>query len=141
MAPPVLIGEEVPAAWAERQMEIGPDKGDFQPGDFVPSRTSAGRMVYVAPNGHSVDPIANELNRNQSSVWHYKYDFRYDLGTIFTMIAGLLNLLVVFDAAAGPALGRDWHEHEQRLAAAKAALEAEAAEKKAAKAKRKRVGV
>jgi hypothetical protein len=34
----------------------------------------------------------------------YKQLHRYlDLGTVYTMIAGLLNVLVVYDALAGPA--------------------------------------
>lgn len=36
---------------------------------------------------------------------NYDYNRRFELGTVYTMIAGLLNLLVIFDAGAGPALG------------------------------------
>jgi hypothetical protein len=39
----------------------------------------------------------HELDR-----WHKQYHGRFELGTVFTMIAGLLNVLVIFDAAAGP---------------------------------------
>ena len=34
--------------------------------------------------------------------WQLLYHGDYELGTVFTMIAGLLNLLVIFDAAGGP---------------------------------------
>ena len=42
-------------------------------------------------------PELDELN--------YAYNRRFELGTVYTMIAGLLNLLVIFDAGGGPALG------------------------------------
>ena len=34
--------------------------------------------------------------------WHQKYAFRFELGTLFTMVAGLLNILAVYDAGCGP---------------------------------------
>lgn len=36
------------------------------------------------------------------ALWQLLHHSDYELGTVFTMIAGLLNLLVIFDAAAGP---------------------------------------
>ncbi|MFI4874319.1 MAG: DUF6677 family protein, partial [Blastopirellula sp. JB062] len=33
---------------------------------------------------------------------HRKYGYRFEMGTLYTMIAGLLNVLVIFDAYAGP---------------------------------------
>jgi hypothetical protein len=35
-------------------------------------------------------------------LWQLRHHSHYEMGTIFTMVAGLLNLLVIFDAAAGP---------------------------------------
>ena len=34
--------------------------------------------------------------------WHREYHGFFELGTVFTMIAGLLNILAIFDAAGGP---------------------------------------
>jgi hypothetical protein len=34
--------------------------------------------------------------------WNYDLDERFELGTVFTVIAGLLNLLVIYDAYGGP---------------------------------------
>lgn len=34
--------------------------------------------------------------------WHLDYKWKFDLGTLYTMIAGLLNILAVYDAYAGP---------------------------------------
>jgi hypothetical protein len=42
-------------------------------------------------------PPEDELNRLQRDA-----DKRWDLGWVFTVIAGMLNLLVIYDALAGP---------------------------------------
>ena len=34
--------------------------------------------------------------------WHGRLGFYFELGTLYTMVAGILNILVVFDAYAGP---------------------------------------
>ncbi|MFO0868006.1 MAG: DUF6677 family protein [Pirellulales bacterium] len=34
--------------------------------------------------------------------WHLEHKWRFDLGTLYTMIAGLMNILAVYDAYAGP---------------------------------------
>ena len=34
--------------------------------------------------------------------WHLKLGANFELGTLYTMIAGLLNILAVYDAFAGP---------------------------------------
>jgi hypothetical protein len=36
------------------------------------------------------------------SDWNFQFGAAYDLGVLYTMIAGLLNILVIFDAFAGP---------------------------------------
>lgn len=36
------------------------------------------------------------------SDWNEKSSSGFDMGTLYTMIAGLLNILVVFDAWGGP---------------------------------------
>lgn len=36
--------------------------------------------------------------------WHERLNLRFELGTLYTMIAGLLNILAIYDAFAGPAL-------------------------------------
>ncbi len=41
--------------------------------------------------------VLNELQTEGDKTW--------DLGWVYTVIAGVLNLLVIYDAAAGPALG------------------------------------
>lgn len=52
---------------------------------------------HDAPNGWEGKSL-NELMREGDKTW--------DLGWVYTVIAGVLNVLVIYDAAAGPALGR-----------------------------------
>lgn len=51
--------------------------------------------------GNLQDPeqIANTLPE-----WHKRLNVRFELGTLYTMVAGLLNILAIYDALAGPAL-------------------------------------
>lgn len=50
-------------------------------------------------------PTEEELNRLQRDG-----DKRWDLGWVYTLIAGALNLLVIYDALAGPAIREDAEE-------------------------------
>ena len=36
------------------------------------------------------------------SDWNYKYGSAFDIGVLYTMIAGLLNILAIYDAYGGP---------------------------------------
>lgn len=52
-------------------------------------------------------PPAGPVFENENDVlgqWHYELKHLFDYGTYFTVIAGLLNLLVVYDAFVGPAI-------------------------------------
>jgi hypothetical protein len=48
---------------------------------------------------------------------HKRMGFRYELGKVFTMIAGLLNVLAIYDAWGGPAYGNTWPSRRKRPAA------------------------
>lgn len=56
---------------------------------MVPPRLDNGRQGI----GDDLDVLNKTLNR------------RFELGTVYTMVAGLLNVLVIFDAFGGPAYG------------------------------------
>jgi len=45
-----------------------------------------------------------EENRvvNELSDWHKTLNMRFELGTLYTMVAGLLNVLAIWDAFGGP---------------------------------------
>ena len=52
-------------------------------------------------------PPAGPIYVNDPDVlgwWHYEYKHFFELGTMYTMIAGLLNLLAIYDAFCGPAI-------------------------------------
>ena len=40
--------------------------------------------------------------RDKLADWHEKYHTFFELGTLYTMIAGLLNVLAIYDAYGGP---------------------------------------
>lgn len=63
------------------------DKGKLFGSDFMapPARRPSQR-------------IAGELDQ-----WHYELHRYFELGTVYTMIAGLLNFLAIYDAWRGPA--------------------------------------
>lgn len=46
--------------------------------------------------------MAPPASINDLSEWNEKSSSGFDMGTLYTMIAGLLNILVVFDAWGGP---------------------------------------
>lgn len=43
-----------------------------------------------------------ERNADQISAWYARSGAGYEMGTYYTMIAGLLNILVIYDAFSGP---------------------------------------
>lgn len=58
------------------------------------------------PNGF---PSADETNPNTTvrspdelAQWNYEYGEYFEIGTVFTVIAGLLNVLAIYDAYGGP---------------------------------------
>ena len=48
--------------------------------------------------------VAAPDQHDMLSFWNEKYGFRFEVGTLYTMIAGLLNVLAIYDAFAGPML-------------------------------------
>lgn len=70
-------------------------------GAFYPPRTGARAARGVAIT--STDGVGNKVvHPDELAKWHYDYGYYFELGTIYTVIAGLLNMLVVYDAYAGP---------------------------------------
>jgi len=56
----------------------------------------------VGPDTH--DPSPADIRRDELAQWHFKYHAFFELGTLYTMVAGLLNILVIYDATSGPVL-------------------------------------
>ena len=53
---------------------------------------------FMAPPRQPVQ----EQYYDELASWYRKNQFFFDLGTLYTMIAGLLNVLAIFDAYSGP---------------------------------------
>ena len=65
----------------------------------------------------SKDESNNEVHHpNELAKWQHDLDDRFELGTVFTVIAGLLNILAIFDAYGGP-LVLPPHEDKKQSAA------------------------
>lgn len=45
--------------------------------------------------------------------WHEQYHSLFELGELFTMIAGLLNVLAIYDALVGPAVPEEQEESDR----------------------------
>ena len=54
----------------------------------------------MAPPAQPVRPE----ERDELARWHEEYHSFFELGMLYTMIAGLLNVLAIYDAFAGPAM-------------------------------------
>lgn len=80
-APPLRPGQDVSPAYAARVLAAEPE---LDPGSFV-DRLRFKRCTF-----------------DQLSVWHGRMGRYFDIGTLYTVLAGMLNLLVVFDAWSGP---------------------------------------
>lgn len=52
----------------------------------------------MAPPEQPVLPDSDD----ELASWHQKLTSNFEMGTLYTMIAGLLNVLVIYDAFAGP---------------------------------------
>jgi hypothetical protein len=108
MAPPVLIGQELTKDWANRLIEKWPPTElgappPFEQNDFRHLSNAQVDLAEYWPDRHiqQGNPDFNSAS-NELSVWHIQHGSMFDLGTVFTMIAGLLNVLVIFDAWGGP---------------------------------------
>jgi hypothetical protein len=105
MAPPLVPGQYVSRAYADRLARHDPD---IRPDDFFDK------------------PPLKQYRRDQLAQWHRQLGKFFEIGTLYTMLAGMLNLLVIYDAWAGP-LGLSEEEKKRRAADSAAAAPAEAA--------------
>ncbi len=65
---------------------------------------------FMAPPEQPVRPEAAD----QLAGWHERLSYRFELGTLYTMIAGLLNVLAIYDAYAGPFGATEEEESESK---------------------------
>lgn len=98
MAPPIQAGDIVSGPWLRKQNENYPDDVEYDLTRF--ESLDGGAYYRFAPRTRPNDAKAPD----QLSEWNRKLGTAFDLGTVFTMIAGLLNVLVIWDAWGGPLL-------------------------------------
>ena len=56
-------------------------------------------------NGIMAPPSRIDAKKiDQLALWHAQYGAMFEIGTLYTMVAGLLNIVVIFDAYAGPVI-------------------------------------
>lgn len=92
MAPPLSAGQYVSREYAESLTESDPD---------------------IAADDFFDKPPLRQFRGDQLSIWHRRLGKFFEIGTLYTMLAGMLNLLVIFDAWAGP-LGTPTDEDRKR---------------------------
>jgi hypothetical protein len=93
MAPPLSRGQPISAAYADVLVRTDPD---IEADDF---RVLAPWRQFRPP------PPPGMLDRkpaDQLSIWHKQLGRFFEIGTLYTMLAGMLNVLVVYDAFSGP---------------------------------------
>ena len=68
------------------------------------ARTAFRRRVDGSASlaGTTRGPASNDEPEDQLAWWNKRLNRYFELGTVYTMIAGLLNILAVYDAFAGP---------------------------------------
>ncbi len=103
-APPLMYGQRVDPGWAKQQI----DAGAFTASDFTPQLD-----VYMPVLGQNQSSRVPAHERyNQLSDWNLKLGAFFELGTVYTVIAGLLNVLAMYDAWGGPAFSKPHKEKE-----------------------------
>lgn len=77
---------------------------EFEAEDFPKMRDLrvAGTLQegFMAPPPGPIFPNDDDV----LAIWHGELKHRFEIATLYTVVAGLLNLLAVYDAFAGPAL-------------------------------------
>jgi TM2 domain-containing membrane protein YozV len=77
----------------------------LRPGQLV-SPAYAARLARTEPDVGADDffdrPPLKQFRRDQLSMWQRRLGRRFEIGTLYTVIAGMLNVLVALDAFVGP---------------------------------------
>jgi len=90
-----------------------------QLGSGLPAAPALMQAVYLRSHnvplwaGFMAPPDENG-GRDELSEWSYRLGGRYDMGVLYTMIAGLLNVLAIFDAYGGPLVPAPEEKKEEK---------------------------
>jgi hypothetical protein len=96
------VGAGMPAlpayvqAWRERRGKL--PIGGYENTFMRPPRMQADFGQFVTE-----DSLKNNVQHpNELAKWYYDLGDMFEIGTVFTVIAGLLNVLAIYDAHGGP---------------------------------------
>lgn len=92
MAPPLSRGQPVSPAYADVLVTSDPD---IEADDFRP--LPPWRQFRPLPQG-----MLDRTPADQLAIWNKRLGRFFEIGTLYTMLAGMLNLLVIYDAFSGP---------------------------------------
>ncbi len=93
MVPPLSRGQPVSQAYATELARVDPD---IEPEDFRPLPPWQQFRPFPPPG------MLDRTPADQLSVWHKQLGRFFEIGTLYTMLAGMLNALVIYDAFSGP---------------------------------------
>jgi len=92
----------------------------MQIGVGLPASPAVVQLIFRAPKDRELDAVpppailgglmAPPESRDELNQWNKEMGTRYDLALLYTVIAGLLNWLAIYDAAAGPAFSEPAEE-------------------------------
>lgn len=95
-------GKVVYASWnqTERRWQFA-----LQAGVGLPAAPAVVQNLLVRRGGQPMlgGLMAPPRDAHQLADWHLNLNQRFEMGTLYTVVAGLLNILAVFDALWGPA--------------------------------------
>lgn len=100
-----VLCERYPADYGE-----GPPKDPTKIGlrfSRIPTDVTADdRPQHPLKDGFMAPPAGPIIQNYRDTLgsWHFDYKHFFEIGTLFTVVAGMLNLLAVYDAFCGPAI-------------------------------------
>lgn len=95
-----VLCERFPADYVNERLrfhKIDPEK--YPDEANIPHDLTLKDGLMAPPAG----PI-NENNPDTLAMWQFDYKHMYEIGVLYTLVAGLLNLLAIYDAFCGPAI-------------------------------------
>jgi hypothetical protein len=95
-------GKVVYASWnqTERRWQFA-----LQAGVGLPAAPAVVQNIVVGRGGNPLlgGLMAPPRDHEELELWHLHLNQRFEMGTLYTVVAGLLNVLAIFDALWGPA--------------------------------------
>jgi hypothetical protein len=96
----------------EHKTPIFGDKFMRPPYDVPPAGAPRFESVDATDHNHKVQ------HPDELAMWNYELGDLFDIGTVFTVIAGLLNILAIYDAYGGPLIIVPPDDKKKKLATA-----------------------